>query len=64
MNKAISVFLGLLAFAVSIIMVIMESTSYVYYDARNVYRVYLNGESLGLIESKAELEKYLVNHDM
>lgn len=59
MNKALSFLLGLLAFAISIIIVIMESSSYVYYDARNVYRVYLNGESLGLIEDKKELEDYI-----
>ena len=59
MNKGLSILLGLLAFAISIIMIIMESTSYTYYDARNVYRVYLNGDSLGLIEDKQELENYI-----
>lgn len=59
MNKTISIFLTLLAFAISIIIVILESTSYVYYEAQNVYRVYLNGKSLGIIESKQDLEEYV-----
>lgn len=61
MSKTTSFLLGLCAFAISIILVIVESASYVYYDARNVYRVYLNGESLGIIDSKKELEEYINN---
>ena len=59
MNKFTSIFLTILAFGISIIAVILQSASYVYYDARNVYRVYLNGESLGIIESKKALEDYI-----
>ena len=59
MSKGTSILLVILAFAISVVLVILESTSYVYYDARNVYRVYLNGESLGLIENKKELEDYI-----
>ena len=59
MNKAKYIFLTLLALAISIITVILQSTSYVYYEAQNVYRVYLNGNSLGIIESKKELEEYV-----
>ena len=59
MNKAKYIFLTLLALAISIITVILQSTSYVYYEAQNVYRVYLNGNSLGIIESKKELENYV-----
>ena len=59
MSKGTSIFLGICAFAISIIMIILDSASYVYYDARNVFRVYLNGESLGLIESKKALEDYI-----
>ena len=59
LNKAKYIFLTLLALAISIITVILQSTSYVYYEAQNVYRVYLNGNSLGIIESKKELENYV-----
>ena len=59
MNKALYIFLVILALAVSIVFSIFESASYVYYDAQNVYRVYLNGESLGIIEDKNELEGYI-----
>lgn len=59
MNKAVYIFLTVLAFAISIITVILQSTSYVYYEAKDVYRVYLNGRSLGIIENKKELEDYV-----
>ena len=59
MNKSKYIFLTILAFAISIIIVILESTSYVFYEAKNVYRVYLNGKSLGIIESKKDLENYV-----
>ena len=59
MNKLVTVFLGICAFAISIIAIILESSSYVYYEARNVYRVYLNGESIGLIENKKDFEEYI-----
>lgn len=59
MNKSSYIFLSILAFAISIIAIILESTSYVYYEAQNIYRVYLNGKSIGIIESKQELEDYV-----
>ena len=59
MNKITSIFLTILAFSISLILVIMESSSYVYYDAQNIYRIYLNGESIGVIENKKELEDYI-----
>ena len=58
-NKSSYIFLAILAFAISIIIVILESTSYVFYEAQNVYRIYLNGKSLGIIENKKELEDYV-----
>jgi len=58
-NKSLSIFLTIIAFAISILLAIFESGSYIYYDAENVYRVYLNGESLGIIEEKEELEDYI-----
>ena len=61
MNKITMWLLTTLAFGISIILIILESTSYVYYDARNVYRVYLNGESLGIIDNKEKLEQYINN---
>lgn len=61
MNKGVYAFLVIISLATSILLAIFESTSYVYYDAQNVYRVYLNGESLGIIESKQELENYINN---
>lgn len=59
MNNAKTIFLTILAFAISAIAVILSSTSNVYYGAQNVYRVYLNGESLGIIKTKEQLDKYI-----
>ena len=59
MNKGLTITLTILAFAISIILAIFENGSYIYYDAENVYRVYLNGESLGIIEEQKELENYI-----
>ena len=59
MNKAVYVFLILLAFAISIVFAIFESASYVYYGAENVYRVYLKGQSIGVIKNKEKLENYI-----
>lgn len=59
MNKSIFILLTILACGISIIFAIFDSASYVYYDAQNIYRVYLNGTSLGIIEEKEELENYI-----
>ena len=59
MNKSKTIFLTILAFTITAIVVILSQTSNVYYGAQNVYRVYLNGESLGIIESKEEMDKYI-----
>lgn len=59
MNKVVSIFLTILGFSISLILVILESTTDVYYGAKQVYRVYLDGKSLGLIESKKDLENYI-----
>jgi len=58
-NKSKTIFLTILAFTITAIVVILSQTSNVYYGAQNVYRVYLNGESLGIIESKEEMDKYI-----
>ena len=59
MSKGTFSLLTILACGISIIFAIFDSASYVYYDAQNIYRVYLNGESLGIIEEKKELEDYI-----
>lgn len=59
MNRAKYIFLTILALAISLIAVILESSSYVFYEAQNIYRVYLNGESLGIIEDRQEFEDYV-----
>ena len=59
MNKGLYVCLVIAAIGISIILAVFESASYVFYDAQNIYRVYLNGESIGIIEDKKELETYI-----
>ena len=59
MSKGTFSLLTILACGISIIFAIFDSASYVYYDAQNIYRVYLNGESLGIIEEKKELSSIL-----
>ena len=59
MNKTVSLFLTILAFSLSLIIVVLESSANVYYGAKKAYRVYLDGKSIGLIESKDKLEKYI-----
>jgi len=55
------IFLSILALGLSTILIVLDNTSNVYFGAQEVYRVYLKGKSLGLIESKKELEKYIDN---
>lgn len=59
MNKITTLFLTIIAFSLSLILVVLDSTTNVYYGAKKVYRVYLDGKSIGLIKSKEELENYI-----
>lgn len=59
MNKGKTILLSIFAIALTIIVLIFTQTSNVYYGAKNVYRVYVNGKTIGLIESKKELENYI-----
>ena len=59
MNKLVTIVLTILAIFLSALAVFLDGSAYAYYDARDVYRVYLNGDSLGIIESKKELEDYI-----
>ena len=59
MSRVKFVFLTILAITISIVLIVLFKTSNVYYGAHEVYRVYLSGNSIGLIESKSKLEKYI-----
>lgn len=59
MNRIIYVFLIFLSFLISFVIVVFESSSHVYYGAENVYRVYLDGKSIGTIKNKEKLENYI-----
>lgn len=59
MNKINTILFSLLGFSISIIILILHTTSNTYYTAKEVYRVYLDGKSIGLIKSKKELENYI-----
>lgn len=61
MDKVKVIITSILALAISLLFILLEnySTPTAYYGAHEVYRVYLNGKSLGIVESKEELEKYI-----
>ena len=59
MNKIVYVFLIIIALGISAFFAITESSAYAYYGAEDVYRVYLKGQSIGVIKNKAKLEKYI-----
>lgn len=61
MDKVKVVFLTILAISLSIIFIVLDNTENIYYGAKEVYRVYLKGKSIGVIESKIELEEYIDN---
>lgn len=61
MGKVKIVFLTILAISLSTIFIVLDNTKNVYYGAKEVYRVYLKGKSIGVIESKTELEEYIDN---
>ena len=61
MSKIKLTFFIILAFCISVIAVVMGSTDDAYFGAQTSYRVYLEGESIGLIQSKDELEEYIDN---
>lgn len=61
MNKAEYILLTILCFAITTIAIILTSTTNKYYGATKSYRVYLEGNSIGLISSKQELEEYIDN---
>lgn len=61
MNKTKVIIFSFLAAIVSFFLVIMADTSYNYYGAQKIYRVYLNGKSIGLIKNPEKLNEYINN---
>lgn len=61
MNKAENILLTILCIAIATITIILTETSNKYYGATKAYRVYLEGNSIGLISSKEDLEEYIDN---
>lgn len=61
MDKIKVIIISFIALAFSFIMVLLEinTTPTSYYGAQSVYRVYLNGKSIGIIDSKEKLENYI-----
>lgn len=59
MNKAKTIIFTILALFTSVGFIFLEDSKTSYYGAEIVYRVYLDGKSLGIIKSKEELEEYI-----
>lgn len=61
MNKAKFVIFTVFALFLSFLCTLLTEDYNRYYEAQEVYRVYLDGHSVGLVKSKEELEKYIDN---
>lgn len=59
MSKIKIIIFSLIAIIASLFLVLISDTTNNYYEAQTVYRVYLNGESIGLIKSPNELDRYI-----
>lgn len=61
MNKPKVVIISFVVALISLFFVFITDTSYNYYGAQKVYRVYLNGNSIGLIKNPERLNEYINN---
>ena len=61
MKKLNFILVLLISLIVSFLCVHLTDFSNKYYEAREVYRVYIEGKSIGLINSKENLEKLIDN---
>ena len=64
MNKTKVIILSIIGAIISFLLVIMADTSYNYYGAQKIYRVYLNGKSIGLIKNPEKLNEYINNEQI
>lgn len=48
-----------LSLVLSLGLILFDKTDEVYYEAQDIYRVYLDGKSIGVIKSKSEFEAYI-----
>jgi len=61
LNKTKVIILSVIGAIISFLFVILSDTSYNYYGAQKIYRVYLNGKSIGLIKNPEKLNEYINN---
>ena len=59
MSKFRIIIYSILALLLAIGLILFDNTKDIYFGARDVYRVYLDGKSLGLVASKKEFEEYI-----
>lgn len=59
MNKIKSTLIIIVTLFISFLLISLNDTNNRYYGAKQIYRVYLNGNSIGLIKEKEELENYI-----
>lgn len=64
MNKTKVIILSVVAAIISFLFVITTDNSYNYYGAQKIYRVYLNGKSIGLIKNPEKLNEYINNEQI
>lgn len=59
MTKTKTILFALLGIAISFLLVMFSDDVNTYYGAQGVYRVYLNGSSIGVIKKSSDLEDYI-----
>ena len=59
MSKKGTIILTILALFISLLFAMLTNTKKIYYGAQSIYRVYLNGNSIGLIKDPKKLESYI-----
>lgn len=59
MNKTKIIIFTILAAFASLLIIFFTDDNYNYYGAQSIYRVYLNGKSIGLLKNPNKLSKYI-----
>ena len=59
LSKKGTIILTILALFISLLFAMLTNTKKIYYGAQSIYRVYLNGNSIGLIKDPKKLESYI-----
>ena len=59
LTKFKTILFSILGITISILLVMFSDNVNTYYGAQGVYRIYLNGSSVGVIKKASDLENYI-----